>query len=51
MKFFSTLFGSERPFGQVRLLRQIFGLEEVEESHDDDEEGNGGGQVLERNDR
>lgn len=26
----STLLGSERPFGQVHLLRQIFGLEERE---------------------
>ena len=38
----STLLGSERPFGQVHLLWQIFGLEEEEEviiqSDDDDEE-------------
>ena len=38
----STLLGSERPFGQVHLLWQIFGLEEeggVET--DDDEEDKG----------
>lgn len=27
----STLLGSERPFGQTRLLWQIFGLQEVTE--------------------
>ena len=36
----STLLGSERPFGQVHLLWQIFGLEEEEvETDDDDDEG------------
>jgi hypothetical protein len=34
----STLLGSERPFGQVHLLWQIFGLEEDEIVTDDDEE-------------
>jgi hypothetical protein len=36
----STLLGSERPFGQVHLLWQIFGLEEEEvvESDDDDDD-------------
>ena len=40
----STLLGSERPFGQVHLLWQIFGLEEEgeesssEEEDDEDEE-------------
>jgi conserved oligomeric Golgi complex subunit 6 len=33
----STLLGSERPFGQVHLLWQIFGLEEEEVESDDDE--------------
>ena len=36
----STLLGSERLFGQVHLLWQIFGLEE-EESDDDDESSGG----------
>ena len=38
----STLLGSERPFGQVHLLWQIFGLEEeggVETDDDDDDDG------------
>ncbi|KAF9242033.1 oligomeric complex COG6-domain-containing protein [Melanogaster broomeanus] len=35
----SVLLGRERPFGQVGLLRQIFGLEEDEQ--DDDDEGEG----------
>jgi len=36
----SVLLGRERPFGQVALLWQIFGLEEDEEqgSEDSDEE-------------
>ena len=37
----STLLGSERPFGQVHLLWQIFGLEEeggVETDDDDDDD-------------
>ncbi|KAF9450271.1 COG6-domain-containing protein [Macrolepiota fuliginosa MF-IS2] len=34
----STLLGSERPFGRVDLLYQIFGLEEDSEEGDDDEE-------------
>jgi conserved oligomeric Golgi complex subunit 6 len=34
----STLLGSERPFGQVHLLWQIFGLEEEEEVESDDDE-------------
>ena len=40
----STLLGSERPFGQVHLLWQIFGLEEeggVETDDDDDDEDKG----------
>ena len=32
----STLLGSERPFGQVHLLWQIFDLEEEVETDDDD---------------
>lgn len=39
----STLLGSERPFGQVHLLWQIFGLEDKEEddesNDEDDKEG------------
>ena len=50
----STLLGSERPFGQVHLLWQIFGLEEEEvvESDDDDDdiEGNEDREVSEGND-
>ena len=56
----STLLGSERPFGQVHLLWQIFGLEEVIQSDDDDdeessddeddEESNGDGEVSEGTD-
>ena len=34
----STLLGSERPFGQVHLLWQIFGLEEEEEVESADDE-------------
>ena len=36
----STLLGSERPFGQVHLLWQIFGLEEegIETDHEEEEE-------------
>lgn len=34
----STLLGSERPFGQVHLLWQIFGLEEEGVETDDEEE-------------
>jgi hypothetical protein len=34
----STLLGSERPFGRVDLLYQIFGLEEEENGGDDDDE-------------
>lgn len=47
----ATLLGSERPFGQVHLLWQIFGLEEREqeeeseieedESYGDDSDGSG----------
>ena len=33
----STLLRSERPFGQVHLLWQIFGLDEEEVESDDDE--------------
>lgn len=36
----ATLLGSERPFGQVHLLWQIFGIEE-EEEEDSDEESSG----------
>ena len=50
----STLLGSERPFGQVHLLWQIFGLEEEEvvESDDDDDdiEGNEDREVSEGED-
>jgi hypothetical protein len=48
----STLLGSERPFGQVHLLWQIFGLEEVIQSDDDDDddESNGDSEVSEGND-
>ena len=50
----STLLGSERPFGQVHLLWQIFGLEEEEEvqsdDEDEDEESNGDREVSEGND-
>ena len=35
----STLLGSERPFGQVHLLWQIFGLEEEESDEEEDEGG------------
>ncbi|KDR69275.1 hypothetical protein GALMADRAFT_256106 [Galerina marginata CBS 339.88] len=35
----STLLGSERPFGQVHLLWQVFGLEEEEENEGDDDDG------------
>jgi len=40
----STVLGSERPFGQVGLLWQIFGIEErvEEEGHRDTEEGSEG---------
>jgi ribosome assembly protein YihI (activator of Der GTPase) len=34
----STLLGSERPFGRVDLLYQIFGLEEEESEEDDESE-------------
>ena len=34
----ATLLGSERPFGQVHLVWQIFGLEEEEEEDDEDED-------------
>ena len=37
----STLLGSERPFGQIHLLWQIFGLEEeggVETDEDDEDD-------------
>jgi phosphopantothenoylcysteine synthetase/decarboxylase len=34
----STLLGSERPFGQVHLLWQIFGLEDKEENDDSGDE-------------
>ncbi|KAJ3516161.1 hypothetical protein NLJ89_g1297 [Agrocybe chaxingu] len=34
----STLLGTERPFGQVHLLWQIFGLEEEESSSEEDED-------------
>lgn len=42
----STLLGSERPFGQIHLLWQIFGMQdeeedEEEEDADDDEEDDG----------
>ncbi|KAF8970875.1 hypothetical protein BDZ97DRAFT_1914342 [Flammula alnicola] len=33
----STFLGSERPFGQVHLLRQIFGLEDKEGEEDEEE--------------
>ena len=50
----STLLGSERPFGQVHLLWQIFGLEEEEEvqsdDDDEDEDSNGDREVSEGND-
>lgn len=42
----ATLLGSERPFGQVHLLYQIFGIEEVE-SEEESEEGDGEGEVDE----
>jgi hypothetical protein len=35
----ATLLGSERPFGRVHLLWQIFGLEEEEGEGEGDEEG------------
>lgn len=34
----STLLGRERPFGQVHLLWQVFGLEEDYEDEDEDED-------------
>lgn len=34
----STLLGSERPFGQVHLLWQVFGLEEVEDAGEEESE-------------
>jgi len=34
----ATLLGSERPFGQVHLVWQIFGLEEEEDDEDEEEE-------------
>ncbi|KAF8902805.1 oligomeric complex COG6-domain-containing protein [Gymnopilus junonius] len=34
----STLLGSERPFGQVHLLWQVFGLEEEEETNEGENE-------------
>ncbi|KAF7966770.1 hypothetical protein HWV62_37065 [Athelia sp. TMB] len=38
----STLLGSERPFGQIHLLWQIFGMQDEEEDDvDDDEEDDG----------
>ena len=39
----ATLLGGERPFGQVHLLWQIFGLQEEEE----EEEGGDGGELEE----
>ncbi|KAF9476408.1 oligomeric complex COG6 [Pholiota conissans] len=35
----ATLLGSERPFGQVHLLWQIFGLEDKEEEEESSDEG------------
>ncbi|KAH8107098.1 oligomeric complex COG6 [Cristinia sonorae] len=35
----ATLLGSERPFGQVHLLYQIFGIEEVESESEGEDEG------------
>ncbi|KAF9555820.1 oligomeric complex COG6 [Agrocybe pediades] len=37
----STLLGSERPFGQVHLLWQIFGLEEEDSENEEEEEEEG----------
>ena len=34
----ATLLGSERPFGQVHLVWQIFGLEEEEEEEEEEDE-------------
>ena len=34
----ATLLGSERPFGQVHLLYQIFGIDEAESSEEEDDE-------------
>jgi len=34
----STLLGSERPFGQVHLLRQIFGLQGEEDNEKEEAE-------------
>src|SRR4051812_13350295 len=42
----STLLGSERPFGQIHLLRQIFGLEE----DDEDEESSSSGEESDEED-
>lgn len=55
----ATLLGSERPFGQVHLLYQIFGIEEAEAeadsengSEDDDEDdGDGDGEDEEDEER
>ena len=50
----STLLGSERPFGQVHLLWQIFGLEEEEEivqsDNDDDDDESGDEETSEGGD-
>ena len=48
----STLLGSERPFGQVHLLWQIFGLEEegVEAEDEEEEDSNGEGKDSEGKD-
>ena len=53
----STLLGSERPFGQVHLLWQIFGLEEDEvlvvqsdDDDDDDDESSGDKEMPEGSD-
>ena len=56
----STLLGGERPFGQVHLLWQIFGLDEEEEviiqcddedeDDEDDDESNEDGETSEGSD-
>ena len=46
----STLLGSERPFGQVHLLWQIFGLAEEESDDDDDDDESSGVEVSEGSD-
>ncbi|TFK19198.1 COG6-domain-containing protein [Coprinopsis marcescibilis] len=40
----ATLLGSERPFGRVYLVRQIFGMEEGEESESEEESGEESGE-------